>query len=156
MLHSRVTSVRSVPTRYRALLCCALCLALFTSSCNRARAPDARREASGISVVTNSGLPIVVRTTAAEFRLFSSGYLQATLLHEGQSLTLDDPGKAGGDSGDSVLTAGREIRDFVLDMEHAKVSGASGRLGARGKRIEVAGKSQSVPALEKTVVVEVY
>ncbi len=153
MLQSRITSIRTANPFRRALLWCALTLTLLTSSCNRAKTPETRREVSGIFVATDSGLPILVRTTAAEFRLLPSGYLQATLLRDGQSLTLDDPGMA---SGDSVLTAGREIRDFVLDLKHAKVSDASGRLGARGKRIEVAGKSQSLPALEKTVIVEVY
>ena len=107
-------------------------------------------------MATNPGSPIVIRTSAAEFRLFPSGYLQSTLRRQGQSLTLDDPGKDATVSADSVLSDGREIRDFVLDLDHAKLSEASGRLGARGKRIEVAGKSQSVTALEKTVAVEVY
>ena len=43
-----------------------------------------------------------------------------------------------------------------MDLDHARIGEASGRLGATGKRIEVSGKSASLPAIERTVVIEVY
>ena len=106
-------------------------------------------------MIESHGSPIVVRTRFAEFRLLPSGYIQAILLREGQNLTLDDPA-AEDSNGDYLVSGGREIRDFMLDLDHAKVSSASGRLGARGKRIEVSGKSQSSPSLQKTLAMEVY
>ncbi|MBZ5679254.1 MAG: alpha-galactosidase [Acidobacteriia bacterium] len=95
-----------------------------------------------------------MNTAAAEFRLLPSGYLQASLLRDGQKWTLDDP--PANTNADYPVIAGRETGDFVLDLDHANVSATSGRLGSRGKRIEVSGKSSSLPALEKTFVVEVY
>ena len=57
---------------------------------------------------------------------------------------------------DSLVIGGKEIHDFQLDLAHAHIADPSGRLGGRGKRIEVSGKSQSLPALEKMLVIEVY
>jgi alpha-galactosidase len=95
-----------------------------------------------------------VETSTAHFRLLPSGYLQASLLRGGQEWTLDDPGA--NTSADYAVIAAKEARDFVLDLDHARVSAASGRLGARGKRIEVSGKSSSLPTLEEQLVVEFY
>ena len=39
----------------------------------------------------------------------------------------------------------------MLDLDHAKVSAASGRLGGKGKRIEVSGKSSSSPTLRNSL-----
>jgi len=98
----------------------------------------------------------VVRTSAAEFQVTASGYLQAKLLQNGQALTLDDPTAEANAGADYVVSGGTEIRDFVLDLEHARIADASGRLGAKGKRIEISGRSQSVAGLEKTLLMEVY
>ena len=126
---------------------------VLLSSCNRQETGKAISEpASSIDVV--SGNPIVIRTSAAEFRLFPSGYMQASLLSKGKDLGLDDPRIE--DTGDVLVSNGKEIRDFALDLTHAHVSPTSGRLGARGKRIEVAGKSPVVPALEKSLAEEFY
>ena len=126
-------------------------------SCNRGRSGVSGEPASSsVHVAAVSGGPLVVQTPAAEFRLFPTGYLQASLLQNGQTLSLDDPPAGAGISADTLLSGGKEIRDFVLDLDHAKVGEVSGRLGARGKRIEVSGKSSSVPAIENTVIIEVY
>jgi alpha-galactosidase len=108
--------------------------------------------ASGIDVV--SGNPIVIRTSSAEFRVLPSGYIQAFLLINGKTATLDDP--RAGNAGDLLVSNGREIRDLVLDVEHPRVAPASGRLGAQGKRIEFSGKSATASGLEKTLAVEVH
>jgi len=60
-----------------------------------------------------------------------------------------------GSHADALVSNGKEIRDFVLDLAHARVSEASGRLGARGKRIELSGRVFSA-SYEKTVIVEAY
>ncbi|MBZ5573852.1 MAG: alpha-galactosidase [Acidobacteriia bacterium] len=98
----------------------------------------------------------MIRTSTAEFRLAANGYLQAKLLYHGQELTLDDPQADSNSSTDYVVSSGKEIQDFALDLDHARIIDASGRLGGSGKRIEISGKSQSVPGLEKTVALEVY
>ncbi|HEV2395777.1 MAG TPA: glycoside hydrolase family 36 protein [Candidatus Sulfotelmatobacter sp.] len=54
------------------------------------------------------------------------------------------------------MSNGAEIHDFILDVEHPKISDASGRLGQRGRRIEVVGKNGSLPFLEETLVLEIY
>jgi len=124
-------------------------------SCDRKQSA-AGPASSKVNVTAESGNAITIRTPAAEFRLLPSGYVQASLLRDGRSLTLDDPPHAAGISADSIQSGGKEIRDFVLDLDQAKISDSSGRLGAAGQRIEVSGKSSSVPALAITVVVEVY
>jgi alpha-galactosidase len=126
-------------------------------SCNRGRSGVSDEQASSsVHVAAGSSGPLVVQTPAAQFRLFPTGYLQASLLRNGQALSLDDPPTGASISADTLLSGGKEIRDFVLDLDHAKVGEASGRLGARGKRIEVSGKSASVPAIENAVIIEVY
>ena len=111
---------------------------------------------SKIIVNGSAGGPVEIKTSAAEFRILSSGYVQAFLMHDGAGSSLDDPGMKSGATSDTLVSAEREIRDFALDLEHAKISGASGRLGGQGKRIEFAGKSSGLPGIEKTLAIEVY
>ncbi len=143
-LPATVTAVGSVLT-----------LLLLSASCNKTRLPPTDPQSS-ILVIQAPGSPIAVRSSTAEFRLYPSGYVQAGLRRDGQNVTLDDPSADSGAAADSVVSGGREIGDFALDLDRARVSDASGRLGAKGKRIELSGKSPSMPSLEKTVVVEVY
>src|SRR5207247_10028258 len=110
-------------------------------SANSAQSHPSRR----ISV--NFAIPRLIRTSASQFRLFPGGYLQAALLQSGKTLTLDDPCPEA--TADALVSNGKEIRDFVLDLAHARVSEASGRLGACGKRIELSGRSSSAPRSEE-------
>ena len=139
-------------------LCLALLLTAPLTDCNRTPSGNgaAVQPKSTISVTTKPGGPLVMRTSTAEFQVTASGYLGAKLLQNGQELTLDDPPAEANSSADSVVTSGKEIQDFTLDLDHAKITDASGRLGGSGKRIELSGKSQSIPSLEKTVALEVY
>jgi alpha-galactosidase len=98
----------------------------------------------------------VIKTQAAVFQLTTAGYLQASLLRDGQTLTLDDSHAEPKGSADSVVSGGKEISDFMLDFASARVTDSSGRLGPTGKRVEISGKSQSVSALEKEIAIEVY
>jgi alpha-galactosidase len=77
-------------------------------------------------------------------------------VRSGPTLTMDDVQADPNAGADAVVSGGKEISDFVLDFANIRVSNASGRLGARGKRIEISGQSQSVPNLEKNLTVEVY
>ena len=138
-------------------LCIVLLMASALTDCNQSPpAGKAVPTTSAISVTTRPGEPIVIRTSTAEFQLTAAGYLQARLLRDGQELTLDDPQPEAGSSADYVVSGGKEIRDFVLELDHVRITDASGRLGASGRRIEVTGKSQSIPSLETTVAIEVY
>jgi hypothetical protein len=108
---------------------------------------------TGASVTTNGANSIVLKTAAAEFDLLPNGYLQAYLLKDGSRLSLDEPQSGPAGAGDYLVSGGKEIRDFTLDLAHANVKDASGKLG-HGKRIEVAGHSSA--GIEKTLAVEVY
>jgi len=138
----------------KALAICLLTVfGILLPSCSRKDSGTAPRAAqSTIEVV--SGNPLVIRTSAAEFRLMSSGYIRSSLLSSGKNLSLDDP--RSNDVGDVLVSDGKEIGDFMLDLTQAHVGAASGRLGARGKRIEVSGKSATAPELEKSLAVEFY
>src|SRR5271165_4894966 len=111
---------------------------------------------SDITVEVRGGGPIVVTTSAAEFQILPSGFLQATLLKDGKRLTLDEPGVGSTGGSDSIVHEGKEF-DFVPDFAQAKVLEGSGKLG-RGKRIEIPGRPLA-PAgvgIERMLVVEAY
>ena len=111
---------------------------------------------SDIKVEVRDGGPVVLTTSTAEFQLLPSGFLQATLLKDGQRLTLDEPevGSAGGS--DSIVHEGTEL-DFVPDFAQAKVLESIGKLG-RGKRLEIPGRPLAAAGIpiERRLVVEVY
>ena len=109
--------------------------------------------ASTIRVISNSD-SLVLTTSAAEFQFFDNGYLQGSLLQNGSRPTLDDS-KLGTDS-EYVQLGGKQIRDFQFDLSRAVIGETSDGSGKRGKRIEIAGKSASLPDLQETVSLEVY
>lgn len=111
---------------------------------------------STIAVQPGESNAIVVKTPVAEFEILPSGYLRGYLDQNGRRLTLDDPDANGASDPDYVVIDGKKVRDFAMDWGQAKISDASHRLGARGKRIEITGRSKSHPEIEKTVAVEVY
>jgi hypothetical protein len=111
---------------------------------------------SDIKVEVRDGGPVVVTTSAAEFQILPSGFLQATLLKDGKRLTLDEPGVGSTGGSDSIIHAGTEF-DFVPDFAQAKVLEGSGKLG-RGKRVEIPARPLA-PAgmgIERMLVVEAY
>lgn len=149
----RTACCRAASAGLRFGLCFSLALLLPASGCQRSN--TRATEASAIFVARASS-GIAIRTSSAEFRLLPSGYLQADLRRNESSLTLDDPASNSDASLGSVLVAGREIHDFQFDLAGAKISHASARLGAKGQRVQVSGKSESFPSLEETVIIEVY
>src|SRR5512146_390752 len=124
------------------------CLSLLIIvSCRRQPAPP-----SGVQVrVTAQG--VLLTTSAAAFELFPAGYLSASLLSDGRPLSLDDASPAG--SSDFVVSGGKQIDDFRLNLAAAKVTEGAGRLGAKGKTVEVSGPSASIPSLRKVLTIEV-
>lgn len=116
--------------------------------------PSAPPKVTAVKVsVSNSG-PIVLTTSAAEFTILPSGYLQASLLRDGKHLTLDEPGT---DSGSEyVVSGGKEIH-FTLDFSKARVSNAVGKMGL-GKRVEIPGQATTPAgeAINNIVAFEAY
>ena len=121
-------------------------------SCGRSTAPPATQAATAVTI--DAAGPAIIKTAAAEFDILPNGYVQAFLLRGGTRISLDEPEPGAGGSGDYLVSAGREIRDFPLDLAHARVTDAHGKLGPRGKRVEITGRSAA--GIEKTLAVEVY
>jgi alpha-galactosidase len=127
---------------------------MLSASCSR---PPARTETaapeppSQIKVEVKPGGPIVLTTSAAEFQIMPSGYIQAALLKGDQRLTLDQPGAGGSD----VLVLDGKPVQFTLDMAAAKIEESVGKLG-RGKRLEIPAQAPSGSNIQRTLQVEVY
>jgi alpha-galactosidase len=133
-----------------------LAAAFFLSmSCTRppAKTEAPAAEASQVKVEIKPGGPIVLTTSAAEFQIQPSGYIQASLLKGGEKLSLDDT--ASGTS-DSLVRDGKPVQ-FTLDISAAKVQESAGKLG-RGKRLEIPAHSTDPAAshIERTLQFEVY
>jgi alpha-galactosidase len=133
-------------------------IAMLLLSCSRiAVEPKAApSRPSDIKVQVRDGGPLILTTSAAEFAVLPSGFLQATLLKDGKRLTLDEPavGSAGGS--DSIVHQGKKL-DFVPDFGQAKVLESSGKLG-RGKRVEIPARPLAPAGMdvERMLVVEAY
>src|SRR6476469_9263902 len=97
---------------------------LICNGCGKPARPVAR-QSSSVQVVTTADL-LQIQTPLARFRVSQNGYLQAGLLRDGKVLSLDAPTAHGG-------------TETNLDLAHAKIQDANGKLGAAGKRIEIAG-----------------
>jgi len=151
-----MTSPRVRPEPHAILLLAVLILTIPLESCNSNRSSSPANADSRINVAVSAGGPVVITTPSAEFQVNSTGYIQAALLRDGHKLSLDDAQIDPQASADELISGGKTISDFVLDLSKVLVVTPSGRLGAAGKRIEISGRSQSVPAIEKTLAVEVY
>ena len=151
-----MTSSSVRPELHAILLLAALALTIPVVSCNSNRSNSPAQSESKIVVTMSDGGPIVITTPGAEFQVSKTGYIHAALMRDGQKLSLDDDRADPQGSADEVISGGKSISDFALDFSKARVTTPSGRLGAAGKRIEISGPSRSVPALEKTLAIEVY
>jgi alpha-galactosidase len=129
-------------------------LALIGIGCSKQTSPNAPiapPRTSQIQVsATDAGT--LVKTPTAEFTILPTGYVAASLLAGNGKLSLEDPGNA---SGLQVRAAGSQVADVSFDVEHPQVSDPGGRLGTKGKRIEVTGKN-SPSGLQESLVVELY
>jgi alpha-galactosidase len=149
---ARARSFRA--THLHRLECFALALGILAlAGCNKKSTVAENSSHSAIRIASSGG-GLVMSTPSAEFRLYSNGYLQANLLRDGKALTLDDG--AGPSAANSVTQGKQELSDFTFDLDHAKISEASGRLGSPGTKVEVAGKSASFAELQSTLILEIY
>ena len=112
---------------------------------------------SDIKVTMSDGGPVVIQTSAAEFEVLPSGYVQGFLLKEGKKLTLDEP-RVGTPGGSDYVMSGGKRMGFTLEFANAKVLESQGKMG-RGKRIEIPAKPLA-PAgevsLQRTMAIEAY
>jgi alpha-galactosidase len=133
-------------------------LAVSMLGCSRrAEEPKpAPSQPSDIKVEVSGGGPVVITTSAAEFRVLPSGFVQATLVKNGQHLTLDEPNVGSTGGSDSVIIGGKEL-DFIPDFSQARILANDGKLG-RGKRVEIPSHplAPAGVALERTLMIEAY
>jgi alpha-galactosidase len=146
--------------KYQA--CIAIGLALFSSACTNktekpAQAtPQKSPKVTTVKVTVNNNGPIVLTTSAAEFTILPSGYVQASLVKDGKHLTLDQPSTTTPADSEYVISGGKEIH-FTLDFSQARVSEALGKMGL-GKRVEIPGHTTapSGEPITNTVAFEAY
>jgi alpha-galactosidase len=129
-------------------------------SCGKAPVESTKQAepASAVTVAVKPAGSITLKTPTAEFDILPTGYVEAHLVKDGRRHTLDEPEGHTAASGDYLVSAGKEIRDFALDLAHARVTDAHGTLGSRGKRVEITGRGSAAEGvgIEKILAVEVY
>lgn len=106
---------------------------------------------SAVVVTPDSG-KITIETPAARFELYPNGALLAARKQGAATTSLDGSAEA---SGQLVTVAGKPVAGLALDLTHADVKDAAGKIGALGRQIGVSGKIAGTD-LEETLTVEVY
>jgi alpha-galactosidase len=130
---------------------------LLNVGCQQSQKPaEPPSQPSAIKVVVNDGGPVVLTTSAAEFQLLPSGYVQAFLLKDDKKLSLDAARVGAPSDSDYLVSGGKEVR-FVLDFGQAKVLEAMGKMG-RGKRVEIPAHAlgPSGASIERNLILEAY
>ena len=114
------------------------------------------RQLSAIGVTVDRKGPITLTTPIAEFRVMPDGYIQASLLKDGQKLSLDELPSNTPKENSLVRVGGKDVH-FALDFPAAQVLEAAGKLGA-GKRIEIPALPQEVSGirLQRILALELY
>ena len=90
---------RDFPLQFAILAISLAGLSWLMLGCSKPATPNGEpSHPSDIKIEVRDGGPIVVTTSTAEFQILPNGFVQATLLKDGQRLTLDEPeaGSAGG------------------------------------------------------------
>jgi len=125
------------------------------SSAKSAAKPEPNHP-SAILVDVKDGGPLVLTTSTAEFRVTPDGYVQASLLKDGQKLSLDEPGVGAPSDSDFARVGGKDIH-FALDFQQAQVTEAIGKMGV-GKRVEIPARplGPSGMDLQRVLALEVY
>ena len=129
-------------------------LLLFANGCAKqstATGPTTKSQESQVRVTATANA-VLVDTSAAEFAIAPNGYVGASLATGDRKISLDD---AGSDSGVQIAADAKELPPVVFDVAHPQISETHGRLGTKGKRVEVTG-GNSAADLEESLMVEVY
>jgi alpha-galactosidase len=139
-----------------ALMILPACSKAPTALLSKDRPNPQPTQPSAIKVEMNSGGPIVLTTSAAEFRVQPNGYLQASLQRDGKKLSLDEPRAGAPADSNFVRVEGKDVH-FVLEFGSARLMEAVGKMGA-GKRVEIPGRplGPSGTELECILAIEVY
>ena len=131
---------------------------MLGASCSRTATKPAAppSQPSSIKAVVNNGGPVVITSSAAEFQVLPSGYVQAALIKDGQKLTLDEV-EQDKPADSNFVVIGDKMNRFALDFGAAKIVEASGKMG-RGRRVEIPARAlgSSDNNLQATLAVEVY
>jgi alpha-galactosidase len=111
-----------------------------------------KSEPVSIVAVESQADGIHLKTGQAEFVITANGNLLGHFKNGTQWLTLDEVASTPG----VVVTSSKQVvNDFARDLGHAQIQPANGKLGSRGKRVEVKGHSPST-GLDETLTVELY
>jgi alpha-galactosidase len=97
---------------------------------------------------------VIISTGKAQFTLAPDGGLTAALDQNGAASTLEAAATPGTNA-PVVTIAKKDYTGATLDLEHAKLREATGKLGKFGEQVEATGKVPGTD-LEETVTVEVY
>src|SRR6202451_1707846 len=97
---------------------------------------------------------VIISTGKAQFTLAPDGGLTAALDQTGAASTLEAAATPGTNA-PVVTIAKKDYAGATLDLEHAKLREATGKLGKFGEQVEATGKVPGTD-LEETVTVEVY
>src|ERR1700737_2643278 len=167
--HQRKRLLMIVRKYSTALLSMALCITLLLAACSKlsktplktATAKPEPTQPSAIKVDVKTGGPVVLTTSAAEFQVMPDGYVQASLLpdgqkKDGQKLSLDEPNVGTPADSDFVRVGGKDVH-FTLDFQQTQVHEAIGKMGA-GKRVEIPARplGPSGTHLQRVLALEVY
>src|SRR6202521_1171102 len=128
--HQRKRLVMIARKHRSALICTALGLTLLLTACSKlpktplktATAKPEPTQPATIKVDVKTGGPVVLTTSAAEFQVMPDGYVQASLLPDGQKLSLDEPHVGAPADSDFVRSGGKEVHvtlDFLPTQVHA-------------------------------------
>ena len=147
----------NVKQAFRSSVAVAAIFAMVASGCSQkettAEKTDATPTKTSISVKP-SPQGIVISTGKADFTLAPDGGLTAKLDQNGTPTTLEGASTPSA-TAPVVTIARKDYTGATLDLEHAKLREATGKLGKFGEQVEATGKIPGTD-LEETVTVEVY
>ena len=135
------------------LLLLGLISCLSVAGCrNKEETKAALPAAKSVVTVKVSSESITVSTASAEFRLSPSGALTAARVATEGPTSLESKSP---DFSQVVLSAKKEHEGVLLDLVQAQVRDTTGKLGALGKHVEIAGTIPET-TLTETLDLEIY
>ena len=132
--------------------------AMVASGCSQKETTNQKTESapttSKISVKPSTK-GVVISTGQAQFTLAGDGSLTATLDQNGAAASLEAASAPASSTAPVVTIGKKEFTGASLDIEHAKLRQATGKIGKFGEQVEATGKIPGTD-LEETVTLEVY
>jgi alpha-galactosidase len=134
------------------LLLFGLITCLSLAGCQKEETKSAPAVAKSTVAVKVSSESITVSTASAEFRLSPSGALTAARAGTEGAISLESKSP---DFSQVVSSASKEHAGVLLNLGQAQVRDTTGKLGALGKQVEIAGTIPETP-LTETLDLEIY